>query len=334
MSPFHAVGWPGTSSTPRDRKPQSRRFANWGGSVQYDWELDDPDNPFRVVGNASADELPERTRTCLCKLFGQDFVSDAVCVDLKHWQSGTHATICDADLVHFRDLPQLQLLGLSSAKITNAGLASLEGLTRLEKLDLSSTQIADAGLEHLQGLTRLRELRLAETNVTDAGLEYLQGLSRLETLDLWGTPITDAGLEHLQGLTQLKALFLCHTQVTNEGLERLKTSNRLETLELLETWADESGVANFKAELPDVKVTFSTRLAKADREAIRMLLDRSAEFRGLSVVSMDPVIGGGVEVCLTVRPHFSGPCLLLRKRAGKWEIADSSRVWIGEPPSE
>ncbi len=98
------------------------------GSVEYDWRPDDPNDPFSG-GNAdssAADSLRRRVRTCVCRLFGQDFVSDAVSVDMNDGrrlvlqalrafasdavpvemqdrQSGTHATICDADLVHLRE---------------------------------------------------------------------------------------------------------------------------------------------------------------------------------------------------------------------------------------
>jgi hypothetical protein len=142
--------------------------------------------------------------------------------------------------------------------------------------------------------------------------------------------VTDAGLEQSYRLPQLETLDISHTRAGNAGLERLKVLSRLKELVLLKTWADEAGVADLKAELPDLKVTFSTRLTTADGETIRALLHRTAKFGGLTVVSIDPEIGGGVEVRLTVPPHHSGPALLLKNTRGKWEIVNEKGGWIGE----
>ena len=332
----------------RKQKAAVEAICALGCSVLYDWDPDAPDDtgdPFRDESNdpfgsdlgksSRADSLQKRARTCLCRSFGQDFVSDVVvCDNLTGWQIGHHAPLCDADVAQLRDLPHLQILSLSDAKISNAGLASLEGLARLTELDLKGTPITDAGLEHLGRLTQLEKLDLSATPITGAGLEHLKRMTRLRVLRFVDTNLTDAGLEHLQRLTQLETLDLCHTKVGNAGLEHLKPLSRLRELYLLDTWADEAGVASLKASLPDVNVRFSTRWTAADVETIRSLLDRTAEYHGLTVVSVDPADGGGAEVRLTVRPHFSGPCLLLKKKLGKWEIVDRSGSWIGEGPSE
>ena len=102
------------------------------------------------------------------------------------------------DLVHLKDLTQLEVLFLSGPQLADAGLVHLKGLTQLKTLILGGTQVTGAGLVHLKGLTQLQEMWLNRTEVTDAGLEHLKGLTKLRSLHLRGTIVTGAGVAKLQ----------------------------------------------------------------------------------------------------------------------------------------
>jgi len=152
----------------------------------------------------------------LRKLYGDEYLGNAVVGSL----TGTQIT--DAELVHLKDLTNLEYLNLQDTQITDAGLVNLKELTGLEELWLKGTQITDAGLVHLKGLTSLEYLELRGTQITDAGLVDLKGFTNLKYLDLHGTRITDAGLVHLKGLTNLEYLNLQGTQASEEVVEKLQ----------------------------------------------------------------------------------------------------------------
>ncbi len=63
---------------------------------------------------------------------------------------------------------------LSETKVTDAELVHLKELTELQTLDLALTKVTDAGLVYLKGLTKLQTLDLNRTKVTDAGVKKLQ----------------------------------------------------------------------------------------------------------------------------------------------------------------
>ena len=68
----------------------------------------------------------------------------------------------------------LQVLVLTSTRITDRGLLHLAGLSRLQELYLSNTQITDAGLAHFEQLSELRKLLIDGTRVTKSGVAELQ----------------------------------------------------------------------------------------------------------------------------------------------------------------
>jgi hypothetical protein len=124
--------------------------------------------------------------------------------------------------VHFGEIRELRLLGLSNGQVTDAGLVYLQGLKQLQGLCLDDTQVTDAGLVHLRGSKQLRRLDLNRTRITDAGLVHLRELKQLQALGLGGNQVTDVGLEHLRGLKRLQALSLYGTKVTDQGVEKLQ----------------------------------------------------------------------------------------------------------------
>ena len=81
----------------------------------------------------------------------------------------------DAEMVHLKNLINLQGLRLQKTKVTDAGLVHLKGLINLKNLNLYGTKVTDAGLVHLRGLTNLQTLCLTPSqNFTDAGVAELQ----------------------------------------------------------------------------------------------------------------------------------------------------------------
>jgi len=83
-------------------------------------------------------------------------------------------------------------------KLADADLKTLAVFTDLQVLDLSSTRVTDQGLKYLAPLKKLRKLGLARTQITDMGLKEVQGLTSLQALDLSGTKVTDGGVATLQ----------------------------------------------------------------------------------------------------------------------------------------
>ena len=88
----------------------------------------------------------------------------------------------DADLVHCKDLKNLEQLNLEfKTKITNAGLVHIQDLKKLKNLNLMETQVSDEGLPKLKALKQLQSLSLGSTNVSDAGLLYLKEFVTVQT---------------------------------------------------------------------------------------------------------------------------------------------------------
>ena len=71
-------------------------------------------------------------------------------------------------------LLDVEAVGLEFAKISDADLVHLKELTQLECLDLNNTQVSDAGLIHLKGLTKLEWLFLSNTQTSVKGVAKLQ----------------------------------------------------------------------------------------------------------------------------------------------------------------
>lgn len=144
----------------------------------------------------------------------------------------------------------VQVVSLTSTRVTDAELFHLKGLVALKYLELNRTPVTDAGLVHIREVTSLEWLYLKDTKVTDVGLVHLRELRKLKRLDLDGLQVTDAGLVHLSGLTALTGLSLVRTQVTDIGLVHLKELTLLRWLYLDDSPVSQKGVANLNAALP------------------------------------------------------------------------------------
>ncbi|MCX7425121.1 MAG: hypothetical protein NTW96_05770 [Planctomycetia bacterium] len=77
----------------------------------------------------------------------------------------------DADLVYLKDLPDLQFLNLTNARITDAGLVHLASLRQLDYVVLTGTQVTE------DGVRRLRESLPNTKIVRESHLPFLNGVT-------------------------------------------------------------------------------------------------------------------------------------------------------------
>ena len=116
-----------------------------GGRVQYDYQIDDHNQP--VLAHQLADFA------WLRELMGQDLLHRAVKIDLT-------TSVC-----------------------RNPHLVNVQRLKSVRWLNLSGTKVSDVGLDHLAGQAALRWLDVRHTGVTDRRVRQLQqALPELEIL--------------------------------------------------------------------------------------------------------------------------------------------------------
>jgi len=132
---------------------------------------------------------------------------------------------------------KLRELNLSSTNITGTGIeANVRSLPSLQILDLSSSKITDNGFHEILRIcgTKLRELNLSSTNITGTGIEAnVRSLPSLLILDLSSSKITDNGFQEILRIcgTKLIDLTLSSTNITGVGLEeRVKCLPSLQIL--------------------------------------------------------------------------------------------------------
>jgi len=229
-----------------------------GGRVDYEWDWNRPH------ANQQGDK--SRWPRWLFNTLGPDYFGDVVGVyftgpivkaddalmaqigRLHHLESlyltgGSGVT--DAGLVHLRNLPRLERLGLSSTGVKGPGLIHIQGLTRLKNLDLINLPVADADLAHLAGLTSLEDLMITGPGVTDAGMTHLAGLTNLKTLQIVFGQITASGLVNLRSMSHLLFLNLAGTKVNR--LDPLSLPIEIQSIDLRDTPIDDAGLASVAA---------------------------------------------------------------------------------------
>jgi hypothetical protein len=100
----------------------------------------------------------------------------------------------DADLLHLRQLSQLEGLSFRQCKqINGEGLIHLSTLKKLRWLDFSYSSISDDGLLYLPELHNLKTLNLFCSKIGDRGVSSLH-IEHLESLYLGCTQVTDLGI--------------------------------------------------------------------------------------------------------------------------------------------
>jgi hypothetical protein len=103
-------------------------------------------------------------------------------------------------------------------------LAALAGAAgEIVDLNLADTALDDAGLAAMGELSSATHLRLARNRLTDGGLAALAALPNLTYLNLYGNAdITDAGLATLAASDSLRELYVWQTGASAEGVAQLR----------------------------------------------------------------------------------------------------------------
>ena len=158
----------------------------------------------------------------------------------------TESELDDSGMEHFRGLPHLAFLDVSSRPITDEGFAHLTDSQVLQELYAVDTQITDVGLEHVAKLQNLEILALANTAVTGAGLIELQKLPILQALNLAACQVGDDDLSPLSAMPQLEVLVLSRTRITSAGLIHLTPITRLRVLNLIGCAVGDSGLTHLE----------------------------------------------------------------------------------------
>lgn len=103
--------------------------------------------------------------------------------------------VCDLSFLH--ELPNLNQLYLSGAKINGADLAYVKQLKELQVLTLDYTPIHDEDLAELADMRNLTNVNLNETQVGDPGLAHIRNLPRLRYVNLRNTLVSAQVLREL-----------------------------------------------------------------------------------------------------------------------------------------
>lgn len=138
--------------------------------------------------------------------------------------------ISDGGLTILRDLPRLEVLGLSN-QITNEGLKPLQSLRYLKALELQRSRVTDAGLPILETLPKLQVLDLSESVITDSGAKVLSRLHSLRYLDVSGTLVGDRGLAAIAELPHLSVLY-GSARISDKGVREIARIKTLTSLDL------------------------------------------------------------------------------------------------------
>uniref|UniRef100_A0A6N2N312 Leucine-rich repeat-containing N-terminal plant-type domain-containing protein n=1 Tax=Salix viminalis TaxID=40686 RepID=A0A6N2N312_SALVM len=135
-------------------------------------------------------------------------------------------------------LDKLEILDLSSNRISDGNLSFLKGLSSLKQLHLNKNQLKGSmEMKEFDSVSKLVELRLEENEIQNfatstAGSERSPGLNKLEILGLSFNKLNDSSLSFLEGLSSLKQLYLDNNQLKGpmdmKGLCELKQLQELD----------------------------------------------------------------------------------------------------------
>lgn len=186
-------------------------------------------------------------------------------------RTGKHIDLYDLDdesAAAIGDFPRLRELSLHYTKITDQGLADLCELSQLELLVVSSPRITSASFEPVSRLKRLRHLGTWAWKIEDADFAMLQDAPQLTSLGLV-TPLTNASVVELCKLKQLKRLNLDGDKITDESLAHLRQLPKLEWLYMRDSGVDKlSSVSQeFVRALPDcvIVLPYTAKEKEMDR---------------------------------------------------------------------
>jgi Leucine-rich repeat (LRR) protein len=164
--------------------------------------------------------------------------------------------LSDGDYATFQEFPRLEMLELSSMKLTSRGIEDIASVKSLRCLSLYSGKFRTMDLAPLARLAALDELRLMWAHFfAPSATEPLGQLKKVKVLNLSHSNLDDAGLLPLLDLSELEFLDVGDTQITDEGLMRLAMIKSLKDLRLSYFGnVTKEGRERFSKLRPDVKV--------------------------------------------------------------------------------
>lgn len=148
----------------------------------------------------------------------------------------------DEDVEVVCQLPELNLLELTSPRLTGACLNQLARLKKFEHLFVNLPLISDDELRNICRSRSMYVLRIA--NATQLSDTCLQPISktRVQQLDIQQSQITGSGFDALADLKTLVWLNLSDAPIENQYLARLLDCERLDHIGLCGTPIDDAGV--------------------------------------------------------------------------------------------
>jgi hypothetical protein len=131
-------------------------------------------------------------------------------------------------LPRLKHLSFIDLFGCEG--LSNGTAEAISQLPELESVCLSRAKISDEGLQHFYKLDRLKHLFLDDTLITDTAIESLTKCGSLNYLNIGINPrITNRCVPALIKINSLKRLVVCRTKISWAGIERFKAMH-LKTL--------------------------------------------------------------------------------------------------------
>jgi hypothetical protein len=172
-----------------------------------------------------------------------------------------HSPMTDAGAAEFARMKSLKVLRMSHTdRLTPKSASALADHPSLEVF-ANDGKFGIGGMAQIATATHLRDILLQHGVASDANIALLAHHPGLEVVKLWpkGTAVlTDAALPSLATIPNLKELTLELSVFTYaDGLSHLKKLSKLSKLQLNEDAISEDDIAKLKADLPNVKITFT-----------------------------------------------------------------------------
>jgi hypothetical protein len=127
----------------------------------------------------------------------------------------------DADLAKICQLESVHEVGIWDDEMTDDRLGFLENCKSVQILDISSTRITNRGATALAELKQLYSLSVLRTAITDVGVRRLVKLPNLVSLNLNETAVTDASIDIILSSPRIEWASISNTYASSVGEERL-----------------------------------------------------------------------------------------------------------------
>lgn len=173
----------------------------------------------------------------------------------------SHSPMTDSGAAEFAQMKSLKVLRMSHTdRLTPKSASALADHPSLEVF-ANDGKFGIGGMAQIATAKHLRDILLQHGVSSDANISLLAHHPTLEIVKLWpkGTAaLTDAALPALATIPNLKELTLELSVFTYAGgLNRLKDIPKLTKLTLNDDAVSEEDLAKLKADLPNVKITFT-----------------------------------------------------------------------------